>query len=508
MGGLTLTQEEQARLKVLNCILEHQMEVGEAAYVLGLSERHTWRILAAYRRDGAASLAHGNRGRQPANATSEAIRRQVLTFATTSYQGFNHTHLTEILAEREGLALSRSSVRRILLDGGIKSPRNRRPPRHRMRRERMSEEGMLLQLDGSFHDWLEARGPWLTLLLAVDDATGKVPYAIFRKHEDTFGYFLLFDGIVRQHGIPLAIYSDRSTVFKAPNGSLVAMQRGTQFGRALEELGVKQVFARSPQAKGRVERMAGTFQDRLVSELRLAGACTETEANRVLWEFLPRFNQRFAVLPADAESAYRPLSPDVDLDAILCFKHVRRVARDNTVKYRWRTLQILPKPGEASWSGVLTEVQERLDGSLVLYCNGRVVPTRAAPPRPGLLRVTVANRSDAGVPELPDRAHGACTRAEDQALRGPDSYLGRGALKPERYREPTPRQIARWNAIRGAKDQGLSLRAIARVLGISRNTVRKYLGAAGPPLNRARPSRTAIGFLPEAEELTDIIAAQ
>jgi len=121
----------------------------------------------------------------------------VLTLATTSYQGFNHTHLTEILAEKEGLSLSRCTVRNILVSAGIKSPRCRRPPRHRMRRERMPREGMLLQIDGSFHDWLEGRGPWLTLLLAVDDATGKVPYAIFREREDTHGYFLLLEGIVR-----------------------------------------------------------------------------------------------------------------------------------------------------------------------------------------------------------------------------------------------------------------------------------------------------------------------
>lgn len=189
MGELTLNQKEQTRLKVLNSVLERRMGVEEAAGVLGLSERHTWRILAAYRSEGAASLAHGNRGRQPSNAIPDGIRKQVLTLATTKYHGFNHTHFSEVLTESEGLGLSRCTVRSILMKAGIKSPRSRRAPRRRTRRERMSQAGMLVQVDGSYHDWLEGRGPWLTLLLAVDDATGKVAYALFRKQEDTYGYF-------------------------------------------------------------------------------------------------------------------------------------------------------------------------------------------------------------------------------------------------------------------------------------------------------------------------------
>ena len=184
MGGLTLTQKEQARLQVLNGVLSYQVGVEEAAEVLGVSVRHTWRILAAYRKEGAAALAHGNRGRWPTNTLSAEIRRQVVALARQRYTKVNHTHLTELLAEREGLVVSRSTVRRLLLAAGMPSPRRRRPPRHRCRRERMPQEGMLVQIDGSWHDWLEGRGPWLSLLLAVDDATGTVPYALFREQEE------------------------------------------------------------------------------------------------------------------------------------------------------------------------------------------------------------------------------------------------------------------------------------------------------------------------------------
>jgi len=210
---------------------------------------------------------------------------------------------------------------------------------------------MLAQMDGSYHDWLEGRGPWLTLLLAVEDATGTVPFALFRKHEDTHGYFLLIEGIIRRRGIPLAVYTDRHAVFQhprtvstTPERSLAGEREPTQFGRALRELGVHQIFARSPEAKGRVERAAGTFQDRLVAELRLAGACTMAEANRVLVDFLPRYSERFGIPPAQTISAYRPLDSELDLATVLCFKYRRKVARDNTVKYDWHTLQLLPGP--------------------------------------------------------------------------------------------------------------------------------------------------------------------
>ena len=296
MGELTLTQREQVRLQVLNGIVGCQISVDEATEVLGVSERHVWRILAEYRKEGAAALAHGNRGRRANNAIPEETRTQVVALVRTRYSGVNHTHLAELLAEREGIVLGRSTVRRILVGAGMASPRRRRPPRHRVRRQRMSQEGMLVQVDGSIHAWLEERGPRCTLLLAIDDATSTVPYALFRQEEDTHGYFLLMHELVRRCGVPLALYSDRHAVFKYVPGSHQS-PAPTQSGRAMAELGVEQIFARSPEAKGRVERANGTFQDRLVTELRLAGASTISEANHVLWAFISRFNQRFGGPP-------------------------------------------------------------------------------------------------------------------------------------------------------------------------------------------------------------------
>src|SRR5450759_262710 len=279
MKGLTLTMKEQARLHILNTVMERRCSVVEAAQLMGVSERHLWRLLAAYRKEGAAALAHGNRNRLPSNATSSTLKAKVIDLASERYQGVNHTHFAELLAEREGIALSSSTVRRFLTSAGISSSKQRKSPRNRYRRERMPQEGMLVQIDGSHHRWLEERGPWFTLLLSVDDATGSVPFALFQMQEDTEGYFRLLQGIIQQKGIPLALYSDRYFVFRY-NGkkedtseeSPVEKRNPTQFGRAMRELGVTQVFARSPEAKGRIERANGTFQDRLVSELRLAAS--------------------------------------------------------------------------------------------------------------------------------------------------------------------------------------------------------------------------------------------
>ncbi len=185
MGELTLTQKEQTRLQVLNGVMGHQIAIEEAAEIMGVSERHVWRILAAYKKEGAAALAHGNRSRLPRNAIPEETRAEVVALARTRYQGTNHTHLTELLAEREGITLGRSTVRRILVGVGITSPRLRRSPRHRVRRQRMPQEGMLVQIDGSHHPWLEKRGGSFALILAIDDATGTVPYALFRQEEDS-----------------------------------------------------------------------------------------------------------------------------------------------------------------------------------------------------------------------------------------------------------------------------------------------------------------------------------
>lgn len=305
---------------------------------MGVSPRHTRRILAAYRENGAAALAHGLRGRRPPNAIPEPVRSRVVHLAGTIYQGAKCTHLSELLGEREGIDIGRTTLRRILVNAGMGSPRGRRPPKQRVRRQRMVREGMLIQLDGSHHRWMGEDGPQFAPLFAVDDATGAVVNALFCDQEDSHSYFRLLQGLIRRRGIPLTLYTDRHPVFKHRSEYLPA-GTATQYGRAMDELGIQLIFALSPQAKGRVERTAGTFQDRLITELRLSGATIMEEAKAVLKQFLVRYKRRFLVPPQCSEPAFRPVGPELSLGQILCFKHRRRVARDNTVKFHKHTVR-------------------------------------------------------------------------------------------------------------------------------------------------------------------------
>ena len=380
-----MNPKEQKRLQVLNSLMAEHMTLDQAATLMGVSTRHTRRILAAYRERGAASVAHGHRGRRAPNATPEAVAYDVVHLARTRYSGANHTHLSELLDEREGIAVGRTTLRRILVNAGLKSPQRRRPPKHRVRRQRMPRQGMLIQMDGSYHPWLGDQVPPFTLLIAVDDATGTVAHALFCEKEESYTYFLLIQDLLQSVGIPIALYVDRHGVFRHIPGSGLP-GTATQFSRAMDELGIQMIFALSPQAKGRVERAAGTFQDRLVTELRLAGASSIREANGVLEQFLPRYNRRFRVPPQCSESAYRPLGPDLSLEQVLCFKHRRKVARDNTVKFQLHTLQLLPEPERPSYAGAVVEVLEGLDGRLRVRHEGRIINAQEAPPSPAFLR--------------------------------------------------------------------------------------------------------------------------
>ena len=470
---------------------------------MGVSVRHTRRILAAYRKEGAAALAHGNRGRRPANATPYALAIEAVRLARARYAGVNHTHMSELLREREGIDIGRDTLRKILTDAGVNSPRRRRPPKHRVRRQRMPREGMLLQLDGSYHRWLGKDGPHFTLLLAVDDATGTVVNAMFCELENTRSYFRLLDGLIRHRGIPLALYVDRHAVFKhTPSPETAAGP--TQFSRAMDELGLQLIFALSPQAKGRVERAAGTFQDRLVSELRLAGAATIDDSNRVLEGFLPRFNNRFKVPPQESEVAYRAVNEGMCLEKTLCFKYRRRVARDNTVRYRWRTLQLLPGTDRPTYAGAAVDVLEGLDDSLAVQHEGRDVPSQEAPPRPSVLR-GFAGRT-AHSPIIHQATSGLGSKwisrlatqdtnhdHDDDQLVETSGRNGtarvRKTVSPRR-RKPTPLQMARWRAVQKAKRKGLSIRGIARELGIHRDTAKKYMNADRPPTSPGRLTAT------------------
>ena len=366
----TLTMRDEKRLDVIQRVYRSELTVGEAALVMGVSERQCYRVKARVGKAGAKGVIHGNRGRPCKRKTQEKTVRRVLELARGKYQGFNDHHLTEKLKEQEKIELSREKVRRILRAEGIVSPRKRRGIKHRSRRERRASEGMMLQVDGSPHDWLQGRGPRLCLIGAIDDATSTVMGAFFVLAESSWAYFKLFLEIFKKHGLPQSIYTDCHSVFwtdREPTlpEQLINRKPTTEVGRGLEELGVTLILAHSPQAKGRIERLWNTFQDRLVSELRLSKAKTLEQATEVLDRYLPVHNRKFSK-PAQAEPAWRRVS-SVQIERALCFKQQRTVAKDNTVTFEGTVLQIPKTSPFRSYANKRIDVHVLLDGAVEFF---------------------------------------------------------------------------------------------------------------------------------------------
>jgi len=405
METITMTSRDQQRVNELTKLRAGELTVAETAQLLGLSERSVWRLKRAFERVGVGGLVHGNRGRASPRRLPEPTRQRILELAAGRYEGVNDCHLVELLAEAEGIAIGRSTLRRLLRDGGIASPRRRRAPRHRSRRDRMPQAGLLVQLDGSRHDWLEERGPRLTRVWAIDDATGIVTGATFRDQEDAAGYLTVLRDTIRRHGVPHAVYRDRHGIFETPRGQPLTLEEQladtrtpTQLGRTFAELAITSIAARSPQAKGRVERLWGTLQDRLVSELRLAGVADRDGANAHLARFLPRYNRRFVVPATVREPAWRTRPRPAELERVCCLKYRRVVARDDTVRAGATILQLPARPNGRSRAGQRVELHLRLDGRLVVWDGEREILATAAPPDPVQLRALVSARVEVGTP--------------------------------------------------------------------------------------------------------------
>ena len=374
----TLSQKELQRVTVISQCLQGNLTCARAAELLALSPRHIKRLKARYRQGSAAALAHVSRGRPSPRRLPHRTRNRILTLARTRYAGFNDHHLREKLVEHQGFSLSRETLRRLLRAAGLGSPRKRRTPAHRQRRLRSPREGELVQLDGSPHDWLEGRGPLLAALGMQDDATGKILAAQFFPSETAEGYFHLLQSLLLRCGVPVAFYGDRSGVFVrndnhwSINEQLAGQRQPTQFGRALDQLGITFIAAQTPQAKGRIERLWGVLQDRLSSELRLARASDIDSANAVLRRFVTDYNRRFARTPRQAEKAWRPAPQN--LERICCFTHDRIVSNDNVVQWDGRRLQIHPQPRRYSFAGAKVQICHALNGRISLYYRNTRLP--------------------------------------------------------------------------------------------------------------------------------------
>lgn len=383
-----MSSKELERCRVIQHLIDGLITVADAAFELQLSERQIFRLKAGVMKEGLSFLVHKNRGRKPKHALPKPLKDQVISLATGKYSGANDCHLTELLADYEGIKISVPSVRRILRGAGIPSTRKRRAPKKHRLRERRQREGELLQIDASPHHWLGPDLERFTLVGSIDDATGKITGAIFRPKEDLEGYFEVLRQTITTYGVPGGIYSDRHTIFVSPKAEKLTIEQElegqcaplTQFGQALSTLRIAHLKARSPQAKGRVERLWQTLQDRLAFELQLAGITTIADANAFLPGFIERYNLRFSVEPADPVPYYGPAPSPKDLALILCRKEDRSVSAAGTISFQNQLYQLVvdgrPIPTRAKTKATVCILSS---GTPVAIYNGKICTLQAVP---------------------------------------------------------------------------------------------------------------------------------
>jgi transposase len=369
--------KEVNRLRVLQGYMDGKILIEEAGRILKRCVRSVYRMVAKVRGKGPEGVLHGNRNKLSPRRVPEAVRKKVIELALGKYRDINDTHLCEILSKAEGIVMGRETLRGILRKEGIPSKRKVKRRKYRSRRERKEAFGMMLQLDASPHDWLQGRGPWLTLVGGKDDATGYV-WAHFEEAETTWAYLDLMREVISTHGVPLSLYADRHSIFHTTREPTLIEQLKdvvplTQFGRAMEELGISVMKAWTPQAKGRIERQWGVFQDRLVVELRLARANTLEQAREVLKSFLKEYNQRFCLPPKQAANVFRKAPPKAVLHNILCLKETRMVKKDHTVSFDGLVLQIPFCRKYPCIADRQVDVRQYRDGNIEIGYRGSIV---------------------------------------------------------------------------------------------------------------------------------------
>lgn len=364
---IMLRQRELKRLHVLHKVFEGTLTQKEAAALVSLTDRQLRRIVKRIREEGDAGIRHKARGKPSNRKLPLKLKERIVQLYQKTYADFGPTLFAEKLEEREGIALSRETLRAWLKGEGIWKT-HRRQKAHRQWRERKDHYGEMLQMDGSHHDWFEGRGPACVYMGSIDDATGRV-YGRFYGYEGTIPAMDSFKRYIRKYGLPMSVYLDKHTTYKSPakptlEDELNGTEPLSEFGRALSELGVELIHAHSPQAKGRIERLFNTFQDRVVKEMRLEGVSTIDEANRFLTWYLPLYNRRFAVQPKKKENLH--IKPKgVDLDTILCTKTERTLKNDNTIQHNRKLYQI-----EDRIRTKKVMVEERVDGSMRITYKG------------------------------------------------------------------------------------------------------------------------------------------
>jgi transposase len=408
MGVLRLSRKERRRLELVSRVAEGGLKLVKAAELAGVSYRQMKRIWARYEKQGDGGLMHRSRGR-PSNRQAEpTLRAKIVQRYEERYEGFGPTLASEYLAE-EGLEVDHETLRRWLMAEGLWK-KHRRRKKHRQRRERRAQRGELVQMDGSHHDWFEGRRECAVLMVMVEDATNRT-YARFYDSEDTVAAMETFGCYARRYGLPQALYVDRDSIYECTREARIDEDlRGqgpeTQFRRAMRLLGVQIILANSPQAKGRVERRNGLFQDRLVKALRLEGIDTLQEANAYLEKvFLPMLNRRFTQRARESGDLHRRMPKGLRLDEVLCWEEPRVVQKDWTVRWRNRFFQISARHEGLALPGRRIVVREKLNGQVRLLYQAQALRFGEIAQRPKREKQQRRTGSDRVGPSRPQADH-------------------------------------------------------------------------------------------------------
>ncbi|MBL7085396.1 MAG: ISNCY family transposase [Candidatus Omnitrophica bacterium] len=366
---IMMSQKELKRLHLIYKVLEKKLKQVEAVKILGLGARQIRRIVKRIRREGDTGIIHKSRGRPSNRSLPQKVKDRVIKLYKDRYKGFGPTLATEELLETDKIKLSDETLRNWLIECG-EWKKSRKHRQHRQWRERKHHFGQMLQVDGSHHDWLEGRGPECVLMGYIDDATNTV-FARFYNYEGTFPAMDSFKRYIKRYGLPYSLYLDKHTTYKSTAKPTIEDELNntkplSQFERALKELGVELIHAQSPQAKGRIERMFGTFQDRLIKKMRLKNIKTVDEANRFLKYYLPKHNKRFSVSPLEKGDLHQPLPENINLDRILCIKTDHPLRNDFTVAHDKKLYQIT----EPTTAKKVT-VEERINGTMLITYKGK-----------------------------------------------------------------------------------------------------------------------------------------
>jgi len=408
---LAMSQEEVKRCEILKMADEQKITQKTGARRIGVSERHFRRLLRRYRLEGSAGIISGHRSKPSNNRMAPEKRRTIIDKLHETYNDFGPTLASEKLEERDGIEVSKETVRQIMISEELHEPKTRKEDEVHPMRERKAHRGELVQIDGSYHPWLEDREEEACLILFIDDATSEILAAEFVEHESFFAYARVCKGYFHQQGLPEAFYSDRHGIFRVNNPNTTTTDSLTQFGRAMSELGIEIICASSPEAKGRVERANQTLQDRLVKEMRLAGIDNYAQANAFLEKYIPVYNQKFAVQPRSHLDYHEPLRPENHINPILSKQSQRKISKNLQIQYQKVIYQIDTDRPAYALRGRTVTVCESEYGRIRILLNGSTLKYNVYHRQPKQAEVVtskdIEHRKTKPAPDHPWRNYGS-----------------------------------------------------------------------------------------------------